>query len=219
MSFVGESLQNKIWKFLVKYKKIVGVLCMLIFAGILSLTISSINHKHSQRKIVSIIIECQELEKTKQYTQAYKELQNIYSKYQNSLNSNKNLQYLINVYNYKLSLYTKNTSDAEEKLLKTDYYSQFWDYSRFSIAGESALLQKMIIHYNRGEYALCEEMYVKHKMQKLPHFIAAIYRAKAMIKLGQVEKAKEFLSQVFLYNHEYDRFSKLFVKSMLFLPD
>lgn len=201
MHFSGESLQNKVWNFISKYKRyflaiLVSVLCIIIGNSIIN-----INVKHENENLILQIIECQDLEKKNQYNEAYEKIQKSEKTYAKLLKDKPKLKYFFDLYQYKLSVLAKKPNF--DIILNNKYISQSVEYSEFSIIGENILVQKMLILYQNHKFQECIDVYMNSKMQSLPHYFAIILKAKSLMALGQKQQALDFLNQVFLYNHDY----------------
>ena len=219
MSFAGEGIQNKLWKFVIKYKKYLGIGCVIAFIGSMFLVVSSFEKTKQYSIATDIIIECQNLEKQKKYAEAYASLQTIYTKYQSLLEKNSKFQSAVNVYNYKLGLLRKNAEDAVVKIKKTTYVSQWYDYNDFSIAGEIELMHKTIISYHEKNFEECNRLFFERQMLKLPNFVANFYRAMALFDNNQKAVAREFLAQS-MYKHDYTQgYAKDIIRNLFFLLD
>lgn len=125
------------------------------------------------------------------------------------------MKYMLDLYKHKIASKIGLEKETEKAIIFNDYVSQWWHYDNYSTAGEIILLKKMIIHYNNQQYNLCENIYLLSKMQKLPHFGAAVYRYSSLKKMGLENQAKNFILQVFLYNSSFDEISKQLIKKLI----
>ena len=217
MEFTGESLQAKVLKFFIKFKKII-IFCVLgAFLFQIIYTAQKAETKKQRLKLMEEIYVCRNLEKEKKYQDCDRKLQEIRTQYSKFVVKDNKMKMWFDLYHYKITLLNNNPKDLEERILNNKYISQWYEYPNFSIAGEFLLVHKMMIFYNKMEYQQCIDIYMNEKMQKLPHFIAVIIKANALIALGKNVEAIDFLNQVFLYNYDYTQDQlKGIVKNFLF---